>query len=124
MALSGRPIAHDVILRSNATDPDLTYVGDGLQAVPGTSMSKERIPDRRTTGIVRSVMEGGGAFSVADRYALSSARASFQMRVNSSPAGIARAIAADCPAHTCIRCTSPAAAPASFIAAVRPRCTG
>jgi hypothetical protein len=50
--------------------------------------------------------------------------ASFQMDLTRSPTGTGRAIAADCPAHTCIRWKSPADAPARFIAEVNPLCTG
>jgi EAL domain-containing protein (putative c-di-GMP-specific phosphodiesterase class I) len=53
-----------------------------------------------------------------------SARASFQTRSTTAAAGSARAIAADWPAHACIRCTSSFLVACARIFAVRPRCTG
>src|SRR4051794_34612432 len=57
------------------------------------------------------------------RYAISSCASSHSCRAM-SPAGAARASAADCPAHADIPWTSPAAAAAARIGAVSPRCTG
>lgn len=53
-----------------------------------------------------------------------SAWASCQISSMSAPAGAGFARAADWPAQTCIRWESPTAAPAAFIGAVSPRCTG